>query len=554
MFNVCPACQDFRSLCLQVAKKVCVGAALLLAAGCGTQDSAPVPTRMVLPSLTPSHTPTYTPSVTPTASDTPTITPTPTATPTITPTPSATFTPTETPTPSATYTPAPPRVVVQSEVGGYVRTGPGVEYEIAGKVTVGQAFDVLAYAADSAGDVWYLIDLPPGVPVWISQIVAEPAAGVDPARIALAATIPPSPTITATPTISPTPTLPPGADALTNADSGVNMRSGPGLTFDILYTISASTPLTLIGRNADGTWFEVRTLDGAQGWMLGELLDIRRESPGGLAITWIPTATPPLPTLAPPAAPSMLPPLSPGVIANVQAIYQRGLALGNDPNVFILLGDSVTVLPDFFMSFASGNYALGAYTHLQGVIDAYNRTNSFAAERLTVMTGLTYGQLLDPLFMNPAVCAGAIHTLDCEYQHRKPGMVIIYMGMNDSCRNPRDYYVGTFHQTLQYLIDHGVIPILTTYMNLEGSVCGEPAPDYAQVIYDMAAQYQVPLIDFRSVAQMLPNGGTGDDGVHLTFRDDHLIAFMGDEYIYGNTLRELLTLQMLYDVRRAVGL
>jgi LysM repeat protein len=59
------------------------------------------------------------------------------------------------------------------------------------------------------------------------------------------------------------------ASAQSNAYVGtgrLNVRSGPNVSFGIIATISQGDNLTLIGRNADASWLEVRLTNNQQGW------------------------------------------------------------------------------------------------------------------------------------------------------------------------------------------------------------------------------------------------------------------------------------------------
>src|SRR5690242_8110974 len=47
----------------------------------------------------------------------------------------------------------------------------------------------------------------------------------------------------------------------------LNVRKGPSLGNAALEHIKLGTTVTVLGRNTTGTWFEVRTSDGAVGWV-----------------------------------------------------------------------------------------------------------------------------------------------------------------------------------------------------------------------------------------------------------------------------------------------
>jgi hypothetical protein len=67
----------------------------------------------------------------------------------------------------------------------------------------------------------------------------------------------------------------------------------------------------------------------------------------------------------------------------------------------------------------------------------------------------------------------------------------------------------------------------------------------------VAQEYSVPLIDFASAAEALPNRGVYEsDTVHLTGTD--FMSFNGDETVYGYALLNLLALQTLDQFRTAL--
>ena len=247
-----------------------------------------------------------------------------------------------------------------------------------------------------------------------------------------------------------------------------------------------------------------------------------------------------------------LPPLSDEVIANAQRLYQAGLAQGNDPDSFILIGDSNDAQSRFFQAFGTGRYTLGEYAYLQPVIDAYNATGSFGAVYATSDHGMTLSTLMDPAFVNPALCPQATSVLDCTLQRYQPSVAIIYMGTYDTCFTPFDVYRENFERAMELLTARGVIAILTEYTVALDEGCWESTPAYTAVIRDMAAQYQMPWIELSAHVEALPQEGMEDDGWHLSWPDNYHTSFSGGEDLYGSTQRELLTLQMLYLLRRDV--
>lgn len=520
---------------------------VLLLAACSPKKDKPIPTLYVPPTLPP----TITASPTKTTTPTPTFTTTPSPTMTFTPSPTATSTPTVTitPTPTDTLTPTPVQIVVSSDVGAFVRTGPGTVYEVVGVVDANQTFSALAYAETAEG-VWYLIDYRGGTPAWISSWVADRAQGAILDEIVRAATIPPSPTPSPTYTpepATPTPTLLPGANAWIESGGNVNLRSGPGTQYTAISRLAPYTPLYLNGRNAEVTWYQTMTFDGRAGWVSAEFVALYGVNAAGLPVVQVQ-----------PEAVVSAPGVGSPTLQQARTIYQRGQQMGNRANVFIVIGDSTSggnniTLP-FFTAFARGSYNLGNYGYLQDTINFFS--GSFGANFLTAQSGFSSSFILDPTWANPAICQPGETPLTCEIRMRKPGFAILYLGIMDMIIGTPEGYSQNLDTIVQTLINNGVIPILTTLTTSDATVAAAGNTQKIEAINrsirQTADRYQVPLIEFQQAAHGLPNQGCLEDGHHLSFRVDGVINFTGDEQIYGKDLRELLSLQMLYELRQTV--
>jgi hypothetical protein len=354
-------------------------------------------------------------------------------------------------------------------------------------------------------------------------------------------------------------------DATTNYD--LNLRAGPGKTHAVLAVLPANTGL--FGEAVNDPWLLVHTADGAhRGWIHSLYLSYRP----GFSMWSLPYsdeiiagAAPPHVGAAPDAGANPVPDSASGqraitlpantIPGNTYTIFQRGLGLGNQRNVFIKIGDSVTTEQHFLEAFARGGYELGPYTYLQATIGYFGASNSFGSPSQTAASGYNSFSLMDAIWTNPNMCFAGEPPLDCEIRLKKPSIAIIYLGGNDLHMGASAMQFGmNLDQIVSRLIEKGVIPVLTTFAIAPD---GTPnarftytmASGHLYEIRTLAARYGIPLIDFQSVAAALPTGGTLEDGYHLTFRGDRFIAFDGDEGLYGTVLRELMTLHMLHDLR-----
>ncbi len=171
-----------------------------------------------------------------------------TVTPTLaspTPTPSQTPLPTSTPLPpSPIATVAPVEGTVTAQIN--VRSGPGTTFDSLGLLNTGQQVQILVQSADGK---WYQVLYPvaPQGRGWVAAQYVTVAAGAE---------IPPDAT--------PTPSAPSG-----RVTQRLNVRSGPGMTFNSLGMLEPETVVTLTGKNATASWFQIEYAagPGGRGWV-----------------------------------------------------------------------------------------------------------------------------------------------------------------------------------------------------------------------------------------------------------------------------------------------
>jgi LysM repeat protein len=196
------------------------------------------------------------------------------------------------------------------------------------------------------------------------------------------------------------------------------------------------------------------------------------------------------------------------VAQNVRGVFRIGQALGRDPRSFSKLGDSTIENPHFLTRFDDGPYNLGQYGYLQPAIDYFH--GSFARQGVAVHRGLHTWSVLDPMWADPYSCHSGEDMLACEIRLHNPSVVFIKLGSNDV--GVPDSTERNLRRIVEYCISYGIIPVLNTKADRhEGA--GNINND---IIRRVAADYQVPLLDFDRVAGTLPGRGLADDGVHLT--------------------------------------
>lgn len=343
-----------------------------------------------------------------------------------------------------------------------------------------------------------------------------------------------------------------GADA-----DGLRLRAAPSTQADVQRYLLALTPLSVVARTQDSAWLEVAVPDGTRGWVAAQYV----AQVSGLA--QLPSKTVSLPpTSAPSASASAInktginagaysiPSYLSGFTENTRQIYQRGLALGNNPHVFAVIGDSNSVSESYLRAFDFDNYDLGAYAALEPSI-AYFR-GSFNHKSVAAVIGYTALRLLTPPRNPPAGCAAGEGLAECEYRLKKPSVALILLGTNDAV----DWrtFEENYRDLVKLTISRGVVPVLITKGDaLEWQKYGASLEYVNTIIRNISREYGVPLLDLRSQVVNLPNGGMVSDGIHFnTSPDGKSTYFTGSHLNYGNTVRNLTSLAALDAVRRLI--
>lgn len=323
-------------------------------------------------------------------------------------------------------------------------------------------------------------------------------------------------------------------------DDKLRLRAAPSTSASVIALLSPLTPLEIVGVSINRAWLQVQVSDGTLGWVSAEyvevLVDLDALFPVNTTVR-----------------------LSDDVIANARAIFQHGQELGNQPDVFAKIGDSITVNTNYLYPLGMGVYDLGEYDYLQAVIDFYRQTptpnggNSFSNESVAAVIGWTAYMAVNREAGDKTQCFSLEMPLECEYRLLRPSVALIMFGTNDvSHVNPNDYSYN-MRRIVEISIERGVIPVLSTIPMREGYE--EYVDLFNQLIIDIAQMYQVPLIDYGAALSSLSDLGLDWDGAHPTAAPrgfEGAADFRQANLYYGYVLRNLTTLQMLDALWRTV--
>lgn len=239
-----------------------------------------------------------------------------------------------------------------------------------------------------------------------------------------------------------------------------------------------------------------------------------------------------------------MPAVPKGISDSMRDIYEQGLAMGNDPRRFSVIGDCQNVSSYFLSTFDKpGDYSLGdEYAYLQPTIDYYQR--SFSRTSLAVKGGFNAAAVLSPLRADPEACNKNESPLDCELRVWRPSVVFVSMETWWS-KKPAQEYDKYMRLVIERILETGAVPIIATKAdNLEGDHSINAA--IAQIAHD----YDIPLWNFWAAVQPIADQGLTPNGFYLTFARN----FFDDPVRMQNAWpwRNLTALQTLDVIRKGL--
>jgi uncharacterized protein YgiM (DUF1202 family) len=132
-----------------------------------------------------------------------------------------------------------------------VRSGPGIAY---GVIAVTYQGHVVILLGRNTTSTWAKIRLYSGQEGWVNAGYLYPSVPINSLPVLDGSTAPPA---------APTGIVNTGA---------LNIRSGPGVAYGVVTVAYHGQVLTLLGRNANSSWAQVRTNAGVQGWVNASLI------------------------------------------------------------------------------------------------------------------------------------------------------------------------------------------------------------------------------------------------------------------------------------------
>jgi endonuclease YncB( thermonuclease family) len=203
-------------------------------------------------------------------------------------------------------------------------------------------------------------------------------------------------------------------------------------------------------------------------------------------------------------------PVVPFISEYARAVYLAGLAGGNDPNHFSILGDCQSLSWRLFQR-------LDWDTYVAPTEEAYLEPTrlqfqgSFSRQGVTTASGATVASMFSVYWADPEICEPNETPIACEFRVYNPSLIIVSLGTNETM--PPAEFETYLRRIVAFALERNVLPILAT--KADETTSGHP---YNQVIAQVAYDNDIPLWNFWAAVQGLPNGGIKPDdprGIHL---------------------------------------
>ncbi len=334
------------------------------------------------------------------------------------------------------------------------------------------------------------------------------------------------------------------------------LYGGPSETYPQLGVLEVGVRVDITERNGIGNWLHVVGVSNPSidGWVMTGFLELDEDldfSDVSVNVELEDANTEALDDARVAALYAV--PIISDVSPTMQLIYRRGQALGNESNVVTKIGDSVTADPTYLGPMNRDDNELGPYDYLQPTLNFFgeNMVQTSVAARIS----LTTYSVFDPMLADGSLCESNETPLDCEYRVRKPSVSFIMFGANDV----RHIDVERFDEQMRLIVEetlaHGVIPVLSTFSYDENAGYWDQSLDFNLAIATIAEDYEVPIINLWAAARALPQYGLDGDDVHMAHSGFLGLKYdTGHESWYGVSLRNLLSLRMLEEIKSTLGM
>lgn len=334
------------------------------------------------------------------------------------------------------------------------------------------------------------------------------------------------------------------------------LYAGPNETYEQLGTVPTGVQVEVIERNSLGNWLHVQGVNDTtiDGWLMSGFLTLSEDLRFSEVEVNSSLADADVTTIADERVAALYAvPIISSVRPTMQLIYRRGQALGNEANVVTKVGDSVTADPIFLAPMNREDNELGPYDYLEDTLRFFGE--DVVVTSIAARISLTTYSVFDPMLADGSQCERNETPLACEYRVRKPSVSFIMFGANDVRHIDVEDFDTQMRQIVEETLAHGVIPVLSTFSYDPNARWWSQALDFNLAVVDIADDYDVPLVNLWAAARALPDYGLDGDDVHMAHSGFRNLKYdTGHESWYGVSLRNLLALRMLEEIRSTLGM
>ena len=217
-------------------------------------------------------------------------------------------------------------------------------------------------------------------------------------------------------------------------------------------------------------------------------------------------------------------------------------------DAFSKMGGSSVASKAFLHCFSTEYVDLGERVELAETIDFFGtgRRNSF--NRQSEAAGVSWN-LRYVLSGRPASFREELGATDARW-------ALVLFGGNDAQNENERVYLKRLVYLVQQLEEMGVVPVLGSAMPRHNAYKDRWIHRFNLITEAVAKHWSLPYIDYHAALSALPRKGLARDGVHPNvlppggYQTSCQLTETGLRY--GNNLRNLLTLEMLDALRRAI--
>jgi hypothetical protein len=235
------------------------------------------------------------------------------------------------------------------------------------------------------------------------------------------------------------------------------------------------------------------------------------------------------------------------------AEFEHGQILGNHADVVTKVGDSVSANPYYLAPMQRDDYDLGPYDFLEDTIRYFGP--SLAENSVASRIGMTTYVVFDPFWADKERCDVGESPLECEYRRKMPSVAMIFFGANDVRHMTDAEFAMQIRQIVDLTIDRGIVPVLSTFSVDPNDTLWWQSLNFNLRLSEIAAEYEIPLINLWAAARLLPDYGLDADAIHMANSGFPNLKFSsGHEAWYGTSLQNLLSIRMLDEIRLTLKL